>query len=66
MVSMSGFSSTAIQQASGGKTPIILMDFSHVYLVLGGIWALPEVIARLRRHASQAGQAFRPAKDFAP
>jgi hypothetical protein len=64
MVSMSGFSSTAIQQASGRKTPIILMDYSHVYLVLGGTWTLPEVVARLRRHASQTGQAFLAAKDF--
>ena len=64
MVSMSGFSSTAIQQASGRKTPIILMDFSHVYLVLSGTWTLPELVARLRRHASQTGQAFLAAKDF--
>ena len=64
MVSMSGFSSTATQQASGRKTPIILMDYSHVYLVLGGTWTLPEIVARLRRHASQTGQAFLAAKDF--
>jgi hypothetical protein len=47
MVSMSGYSSTAIQQASGRKTPVILMDFSHVYLLLGGTWTLPEVVSRL-------------------
>ena len=64
MVSMSGFSSTAVQQASGRKTPIILMDFGHVYLVLGGTWTLPELVARVRRHASQTGQAFLASKDF--
>jgi len=64
MVSMSGYSATAIQQASGRKTPIILMDFSHVYLVLGGTWTLPEVVCRLRRHASQTGNAFLPSSDF--
>jgi hypothetical protein len=64
MVSMSGYSSVAIQQASGRKTPIILMDYSHIYLVLGGTWTLPEVVARLRRHASQTGQAFLAVKDF--
>jgi hypothetical protein len=64
MVSMSGYSATAIQQASGRKTPLILMDYSHVYLVLGGTWALPEVVCRLRRHASQTGNAFLPPSDF--
>jgi hypothetical protein len=64
MVSMSGYSTTAIQQASGRKTPLILMDHSHVYLVLGGTWTLPEVVSRLRRHASQTGQAFLPASEF--
>lgn len=64
MVSMSGYSTTAIQQASGRKTPLILMDFSHVYLVLGGTWTLPEVVSRLRRHASQTAQAFLPASEF--
>jgi len=65
MVSMSGYSSTAISQASGRKTPLLLMDYSHIYLVLGGTWSLPEVISRLRRHASQTAAAFLPASEFA-
>ena len=64
MVSMSGYSKIAIQQASGRKTPIILMDYSHVYLALGGMWTLPEIISRLRRHASQTGEAFLPSTEF--
>ncbi|EIQ00011.1 hypothetical protein OpiT1DRAFT_04547 [Opitutaceae bacterium TAV1] len=64
MVSMSGYSSTAIQQASGRKTPLILMDYSHIYQVLGGTWTLTEIIGRLRRHASQTGVSFLPATDF--
>jgi len=64
MVSMAGYSEIAIQQASGRKTPIILMDFSHVYLVLAGTWNLSEVICRMRRHASQTGKAFLPRVDF--
>jgi hypothetical protein len=64
MVSMSGYSSTAIQQASGRKTPVILMDYSHIYLNLGGTWTLSEVINRVRRHASQTGQAFLPVSEF--
>ncbi len=64
MVSMSGYSSTAIEQASGRKTPILLVDHSHVYLVLGGNWTLEEVVSRVRRHASQTAHAFFPAAEF--
>jgi hypothetical protein len=64
MVSMSGYSKTAIQQASGRKTPLILMDYAHIYLMLGGSWTLGEIISRLRRHASQTAIAFLPAAEF--
>jgi hypothetical protein len=64
MVSMSGYSSIAVEQASGRKTPIILLDHSHVYLILGGIWTLPEVVSRIRRHASQTARAFLSASEF--
>lgn len=64
IVSMSGYSSTAIEQASGRKTPIILLDHGHVYLVLSGTWTLTEVVSRVRRHASQTARAFLPASEF--
>jgi hypothetical protein len=64
MLSMSGYSSTAIDQASGRKTPIILLDHGHVYLVLSGNWTLPEVVSRVRRHASQTARAFLPVSEF--
>jgi len=64
MLSMSGYSKTAIEQASGRKTPIILLDHGHVYLVLGGSWTLAEVVSRVRRHASQTARAFLPASEF--
>ncbi len=64
MVSISGYSKVAIQQASGKKTPIILMDHNHIYLALGGVWTLPEIVGRLRRHASQTGEALLPVSDF--
>lgn len=64
MVSMSGYSRVAIDQASGRKTPLILMDYSHIYLILGGGWTLPEVVTRLRRHASQTGESFLPTDRF--
>lgn len=64
MLSMSGYSSTAIDQASGRKTPIILLDHGHVYLVLSGNLTLSEVVSRVRRHASQTARAFLPASEF--
>lgn len=64
MVSISGYSSTARQEASGDRTPLLLLDHGHVYLVLGGAMGLAEVIDRVRRHASQTGEAYLAAKDF--
>lgn len=58
MVSMAGYSSVAVQQASGRRTPIILMDYGHVMALLQGTWTLPEIVARLRRHVSQTGEAY--------
>ena len=58
LISMSGFSSVAITQASGKKTPLILLDASHVMAVLHGGWKLGELVARLRRHVSQTGDAY--------
>jgi hypothetical protein len=63
MVSMSGYSSVAIKEASGPKTPLLLLDFNHVHLCLSGV-PFPEVVARLRRHASQTGEAYLSAAVF--
>ncbi len=64
MVSMSGYSSVAITEASGKRTPIILLDYSHLYHILGGAMTLPEVINRLKRHAAQTAEAYLAVKDF--
>lgn len=58
MVSMSGYSSVAVMQASGKRTPLILLDASHVVALLYSGWKLSELVARLRRHVSQTGEAF--------
>ncbi|MFN5348093.1 MAG: hypothetical protein ACK5A0_00900 [Polaromonas sp.] len=58
MVSMSGYSAVAITQASGKKTPLILLDASHVMVLFYSGWKLGELIARLRRHVSQTGEAI--------
>jgi hypothetical protein len=65
LVSMSGFSSTAIDEASRDGTPMLLMDFSHIYnVILAGTMSLPDVIRRIKQHASQTGEAFLPVAKF--
>jgi hypothetical protein len=64
-VSMSGFSGVAIDEASRDRTPMLLMDYSHIYnLILPGIMSFPDVIRRIKRHASQAGRAYLAIEDF--
>lgn len=58
LVSMSGYSKTAIQEASADRTPLLLLDHGHLYLALGGIMSFAEVVERVRRHASQTGEAY--------
>lgn len=64
MVSISGYSSVAIKEASGERTPLLLLDHAHLYLGLGGIMGLSDVIDRIRRHASQTGEAYLPTNQF--
>jgi len=64
-VSMSGFSSVAIEEASRDRTPMLLMDYSHIYnLILLDILSLQDVIRRIKRHASQTGQAYLAVGNF--
>ena len=58
VVSISGFSETAVSEASGPRTPVLLMDHRHLYLALGGTVTFGEIVERVRRHASQTGEAL--------
>lgn len=64
MVTISGYSQVAKKEASGAKTPILLLDHGHIYLVLSGIMGIADVIERIRRHASQTGEAYLATTDF--
>ena len=57
-VSMSGYSSVAVDEASGRRTTVLLLDHGHIYLCLLGTLNFGEVISRVRRHASQTGDAY--------
>lgn len=64
MVSISSYSSTAISDASGSKTTLMLLDASHLYLFLSGSLKFQDIITRVRRHASQTGEAYLPTNKF--
>ena len=64
-VSISGFNEGAIKAASKQRTPMLLLDHSHIFnLILRGVMKLPEVVSRIKRHASQTGHAHLSASDF--
>lgn len=56
-VTMSGYTHVAIAEASRPRTPLLLVDSTHIFSVLQGLWELPELIGRLRQHASQTSEA---------
>ena len=65
VISMSGFSATAISQASGPKTPLLLLDSQHVFAVLTGtVPDFKDLVNRIRRHASQTGESYLPLDRF--
>jgi hypothetical protein len=64
MISISGYSAPAVEGASVRQTPLLLMDHRHLYLALGGSIAFGEIVERVRRHASQTGEALLPPERF--
>lgn len=64
MVSVSGYSSVAKNEASGPKTPLLLLDHNHLYAVLVGAETFEDIVDRVRRHASQTGQAYLAIGEF--
>ncbi len=64
MVSISGYSSVAINDASGSKATLLLFDASHLYLFLSGAMKYCDIVSRVRRHASQTGEAYLPVAKF--
>ncbi len=64
MVSISGYSSVAINDASGSKSTLLVFDANHLYLFLSGAMGFSDIISRVRRHASQTGEAYLAANKF--
>lgn len=64
-ISISGFNSGAKQAASKQRTPMLLLDHSHIFtLILRGVMTLPQVVSRIKRHASQTGSSYLAASEF--
>jgi hypothetical protein len=61
-ISISGYTEGARKAASGPRTPLILLDHEHIYAALRGAMPMQDILARVRRHASQSN---RPAMDLA-
>ncbi len=64
LVSISGFSSVAIDGASGRRGVLLLFDAQHIYLSLSGSLGFGDVISRIRRHAAQTGKAYLEVSKF--
>jgi hypothetical protein len=64
MVSMSGYSTVAVAEASAPRTPLLLLDHGHLYAALTRVMSLPDILARVRRHASQTSEAYLPVSKF--
>ena len=64
LLSMSGYSTVAVDEASGRRTTLLLLDHGRVYLCLLGALDFGEIISRVRRHASQTGESYLPTGRF--
>ncbi len=65
LVSISGFTEGAIHAASKERTPMLLLDHKHLFgLILRGIMTLPQVVSRIKRHASQTGSSYLGPEEF--
>lgn len=58
IVSISGYTSVAVKNASGRRGLLLLFDSQHIYMSLSGGLCFGEIISRVRRHASQTGEAY--------
>ncbi|HEX2839514.1 MAG TPA: hypothetical protein VHN77_15460 [Phycisphaerales bacterium] len=64
VVSMSGFGKATVDEASGPGTKLLLLGHDHIYAILSGAMTLPEVIVRVREHASRTGRSHLAIADF--
>jgi hypothetical protein len=64
IISMSGFDDGCKKSASGDRTPFLLFDSQHIYMLLTGVTDLRYLIDRTRRYSSQTGECYLAPGDF--
>ena len=65
MISMAGYNPGAIQAASEGRTPFVLIDGGHLFnIVMTHRASFKELISRIKRYAAQTGCPYLPVTDF--
>jgi hypothetical protein len=64
VIAMSGFDEGCKRGASGDRTPFLLFDSQHIYMLLTGAADLNFLIDRTRRHSSQTGECYLAPCDF--
>jgi hypothetical protein len=64
IISMSGYSSVAMKEASGSKTTLLILDARHLYLYFLGTQNFSDIVSRVRRHVSQTGEAYLDVNQF--
>lgn len=62
-VSIGGYTSCAIDNASRAKSPLVLLDFQHVSALVTGVVGFSTLVRVCKRHASETGCAFLPWPD---
>jgi hypothetical protein len=64
IVAISGFDEGCRKAASGDRTPFLLFDSQHIYMLLTGATDLAYLINRTRRHSSGTGECYLAPVDF--
>jgi hypothetical protein len=64
ITAMSGFDEGCKKGASGDRTPFLLFDSQHIYMLLTGVTNLKYLLDRTRRYSSQTGECYLAPNDF--
>jgi hypothetical protein len=64
LVAISSFTSVAKTQASVAGSSLLLLDHGHLYMALCNVNDFATIVRRVRRHASQEGEAYLPVERF--
>ena len=58
MISPAGYSRLAIEEASGVRTPLLLLDHNHIYLILNYLISPDNLVQKLRYLTKKSGDSY--------